>query len=306
MYLIVLLVFMSMFSFTYISMKLIFKHRITMNIRLERLKTSGFNSKNNYDEELQKSFLDRIIKPSLSWLSNITKRVIPIRKKDILEKKLLLAGNPGGLSSSEFMTLYYGFTALFVISILILAYLSGTSFINQILFILWTLVFSRLLFDLFIKIKINKRQVDMSKELPDVLDLLTVSVESGLGFDAALQKVVRKTKGPLSNEFNKTLQEIKMGKARRDALRDLANRTGVEDLSTFIGAIIQADQLGVSIGNVLRIQSKQMRQIRKQRIEEKAMKAPIKMLLPMVFFIFPTLFLVLLGPAAIQLIESLR
>lgn len=146
----------------------------------------------------------------------------------------------------------------------------------------------------------------MSKELPDVLDLLTVSVESGLGFDAALQKVVRKTKGPLSNEFNKTLQEIKMGKARRDALRDLANRTGVEDLSTFIGAIIQADQLGVSIGNVLRIQSKQMRQIRKQRIEEKAMKAPIKMLLPMVFFIFPTLFLVLLGPAAIQLIESLR
>ena len=277
-----------------------------MNIRLERLKTSGFNSKNNYDEELQKSFLDRIIKPSLSWLSNITKRVIPIRKKDILEKKLLLAGNPGGLSSSEFMTLYYGFTALFVISILILAYLSGTSFINQILFILWTLVFSRLLFDLFIKIKINKRQVDMSKELPDVLDLLTVSVESGLGFDAALQKVVRKTKGPLSNEFNKTLQEIKMGKARRDALRDLANRTGVEDLSTFIGAIIQADQLGVSIGNVLRIQSKQMRQIRKQRIEEKAMKAPIKMLLPMVFFIFPTLFLVLLGPAAIQLIESLR
>ncbi|QUH27376.1 type II secretion system F family protein [Serpentinicella alkaliphila] len=276
-----------------------------MNTRLERLKVYSSSKNSTYDEELQKSFADRIVKPVISWLANITQRVVPIRKKDILEKKLMLAGNPWDLTSSEFLTLYYGFTTILVICVFILAYLSKTDLINQVLSVLWGLVFSRVIFDLFIRIKIKNRQGDMSKELPDVLDLLTVSVESGLGFDAAIQKVVKKTKGPISYEFSKTLQEIKMGKTRRDALKDLGDRTGVEDLNTFIGAIIQADQLGVSIGNVLRIQSKQMRQIRKQRIEEKAMKAPIKMLLPMVFFIFPTLFLVLLGPAAIQLIESL-
>lgn len=211
-----------------------------------------------------------------------------------------------GFKSKRVLNFILCFTTILVVCVAILVYLSNTDMFNQIMLVILALISSRVLFDLFIRFKTQRRQVDMAKELPDVLDLLTVSVESGLGFDAALQKVVKKTKGPISGEFNKTLQEIKMGKTRRDALRDLGDRTGVEDLNTFIGAIIQADQLGVSIGNVLRIQSKQMRQIRKQRIEEKAMKAPIKMLLPMVFFIFPTLFLVLLGPAAIQLVESLR
>ena len=141
--------------------------------------------------------------------------------------------------------------------------------------------------------------------MPDVLDLLTVSVEAGLGFDAALQRVVQKMTGAISVEFAKTLQEIKMGKHRREALRDLGLRTGIDDLNTFISAIVQADQLGVSIGNVLRVQSEQMRRKRRQRIEEKAMKAPIKMLIPMVLFIFPTIFIVLLGPAAMQMIEGL-
>ena len=306
MLLITISVFIFISSLVYLLLVLLYKDKINMNTRLERLKVYSSSKNSTYDEELQKSFADRIVKPVISWLSNITQRIIPIRKKDILEKKLMLAGNPWDLTSSEFLTLYYGFTTILVICVFILAYLSKTDLINQVLSVLWGLVFSRVIFDLFIKFKIQNRQWDMSKELPDVLDLLTVSVESGLGFDAAIQKVVKKTKGPISYEFSKTLQEIKMGKTRRDALKDLGDRTGVEDLNTFIGAIIQADQLGVSIGNVLRIQSKQMRQIRKQRIEEKAMKAPIKMLLPMVFFIFPTLFLVLLGPAAIQLIESLR
>ena len=152
--------------------------------------------------------------------------------------------------------------------------------------------------------KITERQQEIQQTLPDVLDLLTVSVEAGLGFDSALVKVVDKIKGPISEEFERLLQEIRMGKPRRDAMRDLGNRTNVEDLANFITAIVQADKLGVSIGKVLRVQSNQIRLKRKQRAEEAAMKAPIKMLLPLVFFIFPTIFIILLGPAVIKVINS--
>ncbi|MDR5658926.1 type II secretion system F family protein [Serpentinicella sp. ANB-PHB4] len=305
MIIIVMLTFLFITFLSYGIMITLFENKILISNRLYQLRGNNKNLKRNYDEELQKSFFERLVKPILEWLSNITQKIIPIRRKDILEKKLLLAGNPGDLTPSELMTLYYTFTIIFAMCVFLVVYLNNISTIYQILSLLWGLIISRILFDLAIKIKTTNRQDAISKELPDVLDLLTVSVESGLGFDAAIQKVVKKTKGPISYEFNKTLQEMKMGKHRREALRGLAYRTGVEDLNTFISAIIQADQLGVSIGNVLRIQSKQMRQIRKQRIEEKAMKAPIKMLIPMVFFIFPTLFLVLLGPAVIQLLETM-
>ena len=155
-----------------------------------------------------------------------------------------------------------------------------------------------------LKRQISSRQMKITQELPDNLDLLTVSVEAGLGFDQALLKLVEKTNGPLSKEFKRLLHEIRIGKTRRDALREMATRTGVEDLQTFVAAIIQADQLGVGIGNVLRIQSQQLRQKRRQRAEEKAQKAPVKMLIPMILFIFPSLFIILLGPGVLQLIDS--
>ena len=160
--------------------------------------------------------------------------------------------------------------------------------------------------DFGLKAKSDRRQVQIQKSLPDTLDLLCVSVEAGLGFDAAVAKVVEKSTGPLAEEFGRLLQEIRMGKPRRAALKDMAHRSQVEDLSTFITAIIQADQLGVSIGNVLNIQSQEMRRKRRQRAEEAAMKAPIKMLFPLIFFIFPALFVVLLGPALIQIMEALQ
>jgi len=139
--------------------------------------------------------------------------------------------------------------------------------------------------------------------MPDIMDLLTVSVEAGLGFDAALSKVVDKMPGTLSEEFVVLLSEIKIGKTRKDAMYQMADRIGVPDFRSFISAVVQADQLGVSLGRVLRIQSDQIRVNRKQRIQEKAMKAPIKMLIPMVVFIFPAIFIVLLGPTVINLIH---
>ena len=157
--------------------------------------------------------------------------------------------------------------------------------------------------NLVLNSKIRERQKEILKTLPDVMDLLTVSVEAGLNFDAALSKVVEKMPGTLSKEFDTVLQEMKVGRSKKDSLYDMADRLNVQDLRSFIGAVVQADQLGVSLGRVLRIQAEQIRSNRKQRISEQAMKAPIKILVPMVIFIFPVIFIVLLGPVVINLMD---
>ena len=153
------------------------------------------------------------------------------------------------------------------------------------------------------KIKDRKKEVQLA--LPDAIDLLTISVEAGLGFDPALQRVAEKWENELTAEFRRLLSEIRMGKSRREALREMANRVNVDDLNVFIASIVQADQLGVSIAQVLRVQSKQMRMRRRQRAEEKAHKAPIKMLFPMILLIFPAMYVVILGPAIPQIMDSL-
>jgi tight adherence protein C len=153
--------------------------------------------------------------------------------------------------------------------------------------------------------RISARQRLIVRMIPDTLDLLTISVRAGLGFDAALAKVVEKLPGPLSDEFRRALAEVRVGKARRDALRDMIPRTNVQSLSNFIGAIIQAEQLGVSISKVLQIQSEQLRIERRQHAEELAARAPIKMLFPLVGCIFPSLFIVILGPAIISIVKTL-
>jgi len=150
---------------------------------------------------------------------------------------------------------------------------------------------------------IRQRKEQVCKELPEILDLLTVCIEAGLGFDGALKKVVEKSKGVLADELYIVLQEISMGKPRKNALRDMADRLAVDDFSNFVGSIIMAEQLGISIGNVMRLQARDVRQKRRQRVEEQAMKAPVKMLVPMVFFVFPAIFIVLLGPAIIQIMR---
>lgn len=260
--------------------------------------------KNPMHEELNLPLFQRIVKPVLNKTSNRFTKLLPAAKHDSLQKKLILAGNPGNLSPHEFTLLRYGL-------MFVLPFLSGLTgiFLNQplhqnLLMVTVAFIASIILPNLYLGQKIARRKEEIQNTLPDVLDLLMVSVEAGLGFDAALSKVIEKFKGALAEEFMRVLQEIKKGKPRKDALKDLADRCEVEDLTGFISSIVQADQLGVSIGNVLRVQSKQMRQKRRQRAEEQAMKAPVKMLFPLVFFIFPTIFVVLLGPAAIQIMET--
>ncbi|MDI6858752.1 MAG: type II secretion system F family protein [Dehalococcoidia bacterium] len=157
---------------------------------------------------------------------------------------------------------------------------------------------------LWLKNRINQRRTAIIKALPDSFDLITTCVEAGLGLDAALARVAEKVEGPFAEELSKTLREIGMGRSRAEALRDLAERTAIPDLSIFVNAIIQAEQMGTSIGQVLRVQSEQMRTRRRQRAEELANQAPVKMIFPLVLCIFPTLFIVILGPAVIQLYET--
>ena len=157
---------------------------------------------------------------------------------------------------------------------------------------------------LWLKNRITHRRTAIIKTLPDSFDLITTCVEAGLGLDAALARVAEKVEGPFAEELSKTLREIGMGRTRSEALRDLADRTAIPDLSIFVNAIIQAEQMGTSIGQVLRVQSEQMRTRRRQRAEELANQAPVKMIFPLVLCIFPTLFIVILGPAVIQLYET--
>jgi tight adherence protein C len=152
--------------------------------------------------------------------------------------------------------------------------------------------------------KIGRRQDIVIKAMPDALDLLTVCVEAGLGFDQAMQKVSEKWENELSMAFARVIQEIRLGKLRRDALKDMSERLDIPEMTSFVAALIQADQLGVSMAKVLRIQSEQMRMKRRQRAEKKAHEAPIKMLIPMAFLIFPSIYIVLLGPAAIQVMKQ--
>jgi len=155
----------------------------------------------------------------------------------------------------------------------------------------------------FLLSKAKKRRQKIVADLPDILDLITVSVEAGLSFDGAIDRVASEAQGPLAYEFSLTLKELRMGKTRRDALRRLSERCSVAELTALVGSIIQADELGVAIGKILRLQSEQMRDRRKQRAREMSMKAPIKMLFPLLFFIFPSILIVLIGPALIRLSE---
>lgn len=171
---------------------------------------------------------------------------------------------------------------------------------RKILFLLGGLGIGILLPRMMLGSAVSRRKETILKKLPDALDLMTICVEAGLTFDGAMTKVDEKWEDPLSNEFGRVVNEIQLGKTRRQALKDMTDRTDIPDVQTFVASILQADQLGVSVGKVLRIQSDQMRVRRRQRAEEKAQQAPVKMLFPMVFLIFPALFVVLLGPAAIR------
>src|SRR5206468_3547722 len=253
--------------------------------------------------ELQQPFFERVMRPIITRLARIARRGdqggIIARTDSKLEK----AGYPGGLRGADWMGVKILSSIVFVVIGFFLGLLIGKIQIGFVFAIAGGAI-GFVAPEFWLGRRIRGRSFAMVLELPDALDLLTISVEAGLGFDAALAKVVEKMEGPLVNEFRQALAEIRMGRTRREALRDVASRADAQPITNFIGAIVQAEQLGVPIAKVLQIQSNQLRIERRQRAEEAAAKAPVKMLFPMVGCIFPTIFIVILGPAVITVMRG--
>lgn len=273
--------------------------------RLEELTKSG-KEINLEKIELSLPFTERVIYPLARALGEIAVRFTPQNALQSISKNLELAGSPPRVDPT--MILASQFIAMGVFSGLVLfVFTVGQTQLPLGQIILAALVFGLLGFffpQLWLSSKISKRKKNIRKALPDALDLLTICVEAGLGFDAAMAKVVEKWETELSLAFARVITEVQLGKIRREALRDMAERIGLAEMTSFIAAVIQSEQLGVSLAKVLRIQSDQMRVKRRQLAEEEAHKAPIKMLIPMGLLIFPSLMIVLLTPAALQLIKS--
>ncbi len=256
------------------------------------------------DLELERGFGDRILKPVIGRLARRLAAMAPQATLARTRKQLELAGNPAGLRAMDFIGLRGLFGVVTGGVVILLVQTAGLGLGAGLLFGMLLGILGYMLPVMWLGGKIKGRRTEITRALPDALDLLTISVEAGLGFDAALAKVAEKWDNALTREFGRVLAEIRVGKLRREALRDMAERVEVPELKSFVAAIIQADQLGASIGRILHVQAAQMRLKRRQRAEESAQKAPIKMLLPLVFLIMPALFIVLLGPAVITIKTS--
>jgi tight adherence protein C len=269
----------------------------------------SMQAKNLEELELQQPIIDRTLRPLMARISGRMSGMASASFTQTTEKRLAIAGNPGNMRVADWLGIKaigaavggLIFFALFVFP----AVISFVPFPVSLIMIPIGAMFGYTIPEFWLGGRVKKRQKGILMQIPDALDLLTISVRAGLGFDGALGKVVEKLKGPLTEEFRRALAEIRVGKPRRDALRDIIPRTEVPALTNFIGAIIQAEQLGVSISKVLQVQSEQLRIERRQRAEEMAAKAPIKMLFPLVGCIFPSLFIVILGPAIILIMINL-
>ncbi len=254
--------------------------------------------------ELSRPFSERVLLPMIRASSAFVSRFTPQRSLENTQRMLDLAGNPNNWSAAEFLGIR-GLSALLLAALTFaVLMLADAGVARQLIFSGVMGLLGFLLPVLWLRQRIRSRQDEIIKTLPDALDLLTISVEAGLPFDGAMQRVAGKWDNELSRGFQRLLNEMQVGKSRKDALRSMSARMDVPDVTSFVAALIQADQLGISIAKVLRIQSEQMRIKRRQRAEEKAQQAPIKMLIPMTFLIFPTILIVILGPALLILKES--
>jgi tight adherence protein C len=300
----VLLIALGVFTFIgctiFWVLNVFFKEKIMIQQRIKKFVVS--NEKQS--ALIEGTLYERLFQPMLGGLNGFIGRVTPKHYVEQLDRSLREAGNPMNLNANSCISMQIGAIIIEIIGVISI-WIAFALPVYRIMLILAAFIGLTYIFPgLYLKQLIKERQYEIEKSLPDVIDLLTVSIEAGLSFDGAMAKLSEKMSGVLVSEFTIVLKEMKMGVSKRDALKSMIERVPVANLITFAGAIIQADQLGVSIGNVLRIQSNLMRQKRRQRASELAMKAPIKMLFPMVFFILPTIFIVLLGPVLIKVMQA--
>jgi tight adherence protein C len=261
------------------------------------------NAPKELNKELDKSFGERVLAPLQNRAVGLGRRISGADTADRIRRKLDLAGNPPGWTVDRVLS---GKVIGAVVGVV-----GGLGFqlmlhspTTKIVVVIGATVIGFFAPNLYLYQKAHERAEKLQRDLPDAIDLLTISVESGLGFDAAVQQVSRNTEGPLAEEFSRVLREMQIGQGRSDALRALGERTNVRDVRTFVGAMVQADAFGIPIAQVLRVQSAEMRVKRRQRAEERAQQVPVKITIPLIFCILPTLFIAVMGPAVLSILDS--
>jgi tight adherence protein C len=275
-------------------------------VRESLRRLDGYQIQDLRDQEMLAPISERILAPMVEGLSGVAGRLSPQGYREEIARKLVLGGHPGGLTVDQVLVLkLLGMVSgiLWIPLIFVVLQMSGGMGLILIAF-LWFGSF--MLPDVYISKAIKKRQHDIAVQLPDILDLLVISVEAGLGFEQALERTTNAVPGPLSDEFRRMLRETRIGSTRAEALRAMDDRCDVPELRTFILAMLQADTFGVSVSRLLRSQADEMRIRRRLRAQTQAQKAPVKMLFPLVFCIFPSIFVVILGPAMIQLSAAFK
>jgi tight adherence protein C len=261
-------------------------------------------SRARVDGQARVHFRERVLTPAVRRLAAITLRMNPKSSSELIGGRLLAAGLATRVTVMQFLALKAGLAISGAFLMLVFGLASGTS--AGLLLAPLAAISGFIVPDVYLTMRVRRRRELVKAQLPDTLDLLAVSVEAGLGLDGALAKLTEHMEGPLVDEFALTLGEIRIGESRQDALRKLTERIPTPEVAAFVRSVIQADQLGISLGRILRVQAADSRLRRQAAAEEKAMKAPIKMLFPTVLFIFPAMFLVILGPALINLSHTLK
>jgi tight adherence protein C len=255
--------------------------------------------------ELATPFFQRVLVPSLKGVGGLSRRFTPASVTERLGKELTYAGSPVGWDPERVLAMKILGTVIFGVGFFFLGKLAAFAAVRTIILGGLGAFFGWYLPEWVLRSKSGTRQHNIQRALPDALDLLSITVEAGLGFDAAVARVARQAGGPLGEELHRVLQEMQIGKTRADALRDLGERTNIAELKAFVLAMIQADIFGISIAKVLQVQAREMRIKRRQRAEEQAQKVPVKIVFPLILCIFPSLFIVLLGPAVITIYQNI-
>lgn len=254
--------------------------------------------------ELSQRFYERIILPIFNSVGRLASRFTPQATLESAKSRLETAGNPMSMDPAFFLAMRFVLAVVFGGGLFLVFTISGRNWLTGLGLASLFMFIGYMFPSMWLTSRINARQKSVFRAMPDALDLLTICVEAGLGFDSAMKKVHEKWEDELALEFGRVLQEINLGKLRREALKDMAERLQVSELTSFVAAVIQSEQLGVSMAKVLRIQSDQMRVRRRQMAEEEAHRAPIKMIFPIALLIFPSILMILLGPAAMLLLTS--
>lgn len=287
----------------YVAMSAVTMRR-SVNRSLRSLPNSELPAASVRQQELAVPIMRRVVLPIVSRFSGLFLRLSPPGIIQRLDGELAYAGSPPGWDGQRLLAAKWASATVLLVSFIALSFATTATLVVSLLVMLLAAVFGYYLPEWLLRSRSGQRQKAIRRALPDALDLMSITVEAGLAFDAALERVSREMGGPLGEEFYRVVQEMRLGKGRGQSLRDLANRTTVDELKAFVMAMVQAEIFGMSVAKVLHVQANELRLKRKQYAEMQAQKLPVKLVFPLLLFIFPAVIVVLVGPAAISLFDT--